>query len=93
MNEASNSRPENPTSAQIGAAIRQLRVQRGLTIEGLANAAEMHSTYLSGIERGWGNPSWEKLRLVIDALEIDAAELVGLASTMTPGPARKRRRP
>lgn len=45
-----------PSNRDLGQAIRGLRRARGLTIEDLAFAADMHSTYLSGIERGGTQP-------------------------------------
>jgi transcriptional regulator with XRE-family HTH domain len=64
------SSPRLPTNADLGRAIRRLRRARRLTIEGAAHAADMHPTYLSGIERGVRNPTWEKLTGVSGALEV-----------------------
>jgi transcriptional regulator with XRE-family HTH domain len=58
-----------PTNPELGRAIRRLRRARGATIEGLAHAADMHPTYLSGIERGVRNPTWEKLTALSRALD------------------------
>lgn len=71
-----------PTSAQLGQAVRQLRLARKLTIEALADASEIHVTYLSGIERGVRNPSWNKIRQLAQALEIQPSELVRLAEVV-----------
>jgi transcriptional regulator with XRE-family HTH domain len=68
-----------PNRAQLGHAVRQLRTARGLSIEALADLASMHATYLSGIERGLRNPSWEKLGQLAVALDIQLGELVRLA--------------
>ncbi|HYM44777.1 MAG TPA: helix-turn-helix transcriptional regulator [Solirubrobacteraceae bacterium] len=46
-----------PTNADLGQAVRRLRRNRNLTIEALAFAADIHPTYLSGIERGGCNPT------------------------------------
>lgn len=59
-----------PTNAALGRAIRRLRQHRKLTIETLAHAADLHPTYLSGIERGVRNPTWGKLCALADALGI-----------------------
>jgi transcriptional regulator with XRE-family HTH domain len=59
-----------PTNAALGRAIRRLRQHQELTIETLALDAEMHPTYLSGIERGVRNPTWAKLCALADALAI-----------------------
>lgn len=64
-----------PSKGDLGTAIRELRTARGLSIEALALAADMHTTYLSGIEREIRNPSWEKLCSLADALDAPIAEL------------------
>lgn len=64
-----------PNKGDLGAAIRDLRTGRRLSIEALALAADMHITYLSRIEREIRNPSWEKLCSLADALDVSIAEL------------------
>jgi transcriptional regulator with XRE-family HTH domain len=63
------------TGVDLGRAVRRLRKARGLKIEVLAFAAEMHPTYLSGIERGRRNPTWRKLCGLADALDVSVATL------------------
>jgi transcriptional regulator with XRE-family HTH domain len=62
--------PHPPTNAELGRAIRRVRLVRRLTIEDLAQTADMHPTYLSGIERGVRNPTWKKLTGVCYALAV-----------------------
>jgi transcriptional regulator with XRE-family HTH domain len=50
--------------------IRHLRRTRGLTIEALACDADMDASYLSGIERGERNPTWNKLNSLARALSV-----------------------
>ena len=69
-----------PTLAQIGAAIRSLRERRGLTIEALAGNADLHTVSVSRIEAGTQNLTWEALTNLADALEVEAVDLVRLAS-------------
>ncbi len=64
-----------PNNAELGRAIRRLRRARGLTIEDLAHDADMHPTYLSGIERGVRNPTWSKLASLARALNVPVAEV------------------
>lgn len=64
-----------PTNVDLGVAIRLLRGARRLTIEDLAHAADMHPTYLSGIERGRRNPTWDKLTALARALDIPVSAL------------------
>jgi len=72
-------RPAPPTKAQLGAAIRRLRNEADLTLEDLAAAADMHVTYLSGIERGKNNPSWTKLAGLATALDIPVSAIAEAA--------------
>lgn len=65
--------PRAPTNAALGRAMRRLRKSRKLTIEALAHAADIHPTYLSGIERGVRNPTWNKLCALSDALGVPVA--------------------
>lgn len=64
-----------PANVDLGVAIRLLRRARRLTIEDLAFAAKMHPTYLSGIERGRRNPTWDKLAALARALDIPVSAL------------------
>lgn len=68
-----------PTRAALGRAVRDLRQARGLTIEALAGEADMHPTYLSGIERGRYNPSYTKLGGLAQALDLEMSELLAQA--------------
>jgi transcriptional regulator with XRE-family HTH domain len=67
------------SGADLGRAVRRLRKAHGLKIETLAFAAEMHPTYLSGIERGRRNPTWRKLCGLADALEVSVSTLAAEA--------------
>jgi transcriptional regulator with XRE-family HTH domain len=58
------------STADLGHVVRQLRKERGATIEALALDAGIHPTYLSGIERGVRNPTWEKLCELAHALAV-----------------------
>lgn len=62
-------------NGDLGRAIRELRCERDVTIEGLAFAADVHPTYLSSIERGLRNPSWRVVRSLAGALQIPVADL------------------
>jgi transcriptional regulator with XRE-family HTH domain len=70
---------QTPTNADLGRTIRQLRRARSMSIEDLAFAANLHPTYLSGIERGVRNPTWRKLCGVADALEIPISAVTSSA--------------
>jgi len=65
----------SPTGADLGRAIRRLRRKRKQTIEDLAFASAVHPTYVSAIERGTRNPSWEKACALAHGLGIPIANL------------------
>lgn len=72
--------PPLTTPAQLGAAIRLLRGSHNLTIETLAAEAGIHWTYLSEIENGKHNPSWDVVCRLAAVLTIDLGELARLAA-------------
>jgi transcriptional regulator with XRE-family HTH domain len=68
-----------PTNANLGQAIRRLRHERDMTIEALAFAADIHPTYVSGIERGVRNPTWERITSLASALAVPVSVLAETA--------------
>ena len=54
----------------VGARIKELRLQRGLTVNGLANLAGISQSYLREIELGNKKPTVEYLEYICDALKI-----------------------
>jgi XRE family transcriptional regulator, regulator of sulfur utilization len=69
-----------PTSAQLGAAIRRVRESRGESIEALGAKAGIHWTSVSRIETGKQNPTWDVVVSLAAALEMDVAKLARMAS-------------
>lgn len=62
-------------SKQVGKRIRELRSRKGLSQEALAAEANLHRTYLGGIERGLRNPSLNNLAKLAKALGVPLREL------------------
>jgi transcriptional regulator with XRE-family HTH domain len=60
----------------LGEAIRKQRLRLGLTQEQLAERADLHWTYISGIERGQRNVSIMNLHNIASALEVRVRDLV-----------------
>lgn len=70
------------STAHLGTAIRSLRKTQELTIETLAGAARIHTTYLSGIERGLANPTWRIVSKIAEALGVEISELARRAEEL-----------
>jgi transcriptional regulator with XRE-family HTH domain len=60
----------------LGQTIRRHRLKAGLTQEQLAEAADLHWTYISGIERGIRNVSIVNLFQIATALNVRVRDLV-----------------
>jgi transcriptional regulator with XRE-family HTH domain len=56
--------------AQVGAMLRKLRRERGLTVESLAATAGISAGLISQLERGIGNPSFSTLFKLAYNLEV-----------------------
>jgi XRE family transcriptional regulator, regulator of sulfur utilization len=79
MPPARKSKPRSPEHAALGDAVRQLREQRGLTIEALADLAGTDLTQLGGVERGTRNPTYEYLLRLSKSLGTSVGEMTTLA--------------
>ncbi len=67
----------DPLSLAIGRRIRELRVERGLTLERLAYESELGSKgHLSSIERGLVRPTAHTLSVLAEALDLLPLDLV-----------------
>ena len=60
---------------RLGKRIRELRKERGLSQEGLANITKIDRSYMGSIERGERNITLIKFLHICDALEIHPSEL------------------
>ena len=63
----------------VGANIRRLRMERGMTQEGLALESSIDLRYLGGIERGEQNPSVAVVGRVANSLGVHPAALFDLS--------------
>jgi transcriptional regulator with XRE-family HTH domain len=63
----------------FGRAVREARVERGISQEELAARSGMHRTYVGGVERGERNLSYTNLLRLAAALELTLSELQGRA--------------
>jgi transcriptional regulator with XRE-family HTH domain len=62
--------------ARVALNLQRLRREKGLSQEELADRAQIHQTYLSGVERGRRNPTITVLQRIAEALHADISDLV-----------------
>jgi transcriptional regulator with XRE-family HTH domain len=61
----------------VGAVIRRLRRQRGISLRALAASAGVSASFLGAVERGDSDIALRRLALVAEALGRDVASLLG----------------
>lgn len=65
--------------ADFGAAIRELRLKKGISQEALADLAGIDRSYMGGVERGQHNVALINIKKIADSLEVSISELMNLA--------------
>lgn len=76
MQGVSRRKTHNRDAELFGALVRQLRTERGLTQEALAERTDLSVSYIGFIERGENVPTLTIVLNLADALNVDAADLV-----------------
>lgn len=66
---------ESEFLAQFGQRVAALRKQKGITQEALAEATNLHRTYVGFIEQGKRNPTIGNIYKISQVLEISLKEL------------------
>lgn len=66
---------KNPVLVAFGNNVRKLRTARGISQEKLAELADLHRTYVGGIERGERNVAVLNIVALAKALECPPGEL------------------
>ncbi len=74
--DAATKREQARLLAAFGTALRELRHDRLLTIEAVAEAAGLHPNYLGSVERGERNVSLFNIWRIANALGLPAAALL-----------------
>ncbi|WP_395057139.1 helix-turn-helix domain-containing protein [Polaromonas sp.] len=74
--DAAAKREQARLLAAFGTALRELRHDRLLTIEAVAEAAGLHPNYLGSVERGERNVSLFNIWRIASALGLPAAALL-----------------
>ena len=65
-----------PALIGFGNRLRNLRRERGISQEKLAELAGLHRTYIGGVERGERNISLVNMVVLAEALEVSLSTLV-----------------
>ena len=73
------SKPRSPEHAALGEAVRQLRLEAGMSQEQLAESAGTDLTQVGGVERGVRNPSYTTLLRLAAALGTSVGQVTSLA--------------
>lgn len=67
--------PRTSRQARIGKAVKAVRTAQGLTQEDLAAKADLHPTYISDVERGVRNPSWDVIARLAEGMGVPSANI------------------
>ena len=67
--------PRTSRQARIGKAVKAVRTAQGLTQEDLAAKADLHPTYISDVERGARNPSWDVIARLAEGIGVPVAAI------------------
>ena len=62
------------TGRAFGAALRTLRLEKGVAQETLAHAAGLERAHVSLLERGRGNPTLDTICKILSTLEVSLPE-------------------
>src|SRR4051794_26843816 len=65
----------NGFETDLGARVRSLRRERGLTLKGLGRLAGLSHPFLSQVERGLARPSVGSVERIAAALDVSVAQL------------------
>lgn len=68
--------PKNRECLAFGKTVRMYRSRAGYSQEELADRAEIHRTYIGGIERGERNPTLLMIRRLAKALGVNPSQLL-----------------
>jgi transcriptional regulator with XRE-family HTH domain len=61
---------DQAVAAAVGQRIREVRLAAGITQEALAEAAEVHATFVSNVERGYRVPTVPTLLRLARGLQV-----------------------
>lgn len=80
----------NSLSQAFGVVLRERRLAAGISQEELAQAANLHPTYVSMLERGIRNPTLDVAERIANALKVSLPDLIKRAERHRNNQGRKR---
>ena len=75
---------------RFGARIKELRAERGITQEELAERVGIFRTYMSRVETGLGNPTLTTIHALADSLGVSVTDLFVVPTVKAPVRTRSR---
>jgi len=84
-------RPRSTLSKQLGACIRDLRLDIGLSQVEFGEKCGFYQTYLSRVERGLANPTINALEVIANGLGLSVFELFDRVREQMPAPKTRNR--
>ena len=79
-------------SKQLGACIRELRLQTGLSQVEFGERCGFYQTYLSRIENGRANPTLNAIEVIANTLGLTVFELFDMVREQMPPPKKRNAR-
>ena len=73
----------------MGRRVRGLRRDANLTLEELAERADLHANYVGLVERGTANPSLDVITVLASALHVEPGALIDPHAVATPAELRR----
>jgi transcriptional regulator with XRE-family HTH domain len=72
-----------PDAAALGRAVQAVRTEHGISQMQLAEATGFMQSWISQVERGRRNPSWNNVARLAEGLGVSVAELAQRAQTVS----------
>lgn len=70
-----------PDAAALGRAILAIRTKKGMSQQDLADATGFMQSWVSQVERGRRNPSWNNVARLADGLGVPVSKLAARAES------------
>ncbi len=68
--------PNKQSQSKIGKRIRDIREEKGLSQEEVAQMSKISTTYYAGVERGEENPTFSVIESICRALKVKSSQVL-----------------